>query len=275
MCRRWPTAAAAAGADAGAGAGAGPQLLLTFLQNSRPCRACASACLETAFARVSGHLHKAVCVQVFVCAHACVLVSCMHTLPEEHLNQLQLDIRMHACMQLHAARTCARMHMHGALARMLAGAPVAGLLATSIVGNTFEDFLMMSLAGGAAYASVLNLPLRCALEAVSGFFLRVGTVLPGATTAAAVAAAVQPGGMVYLRSTGGSNMLIGAARDCKWLARRNLHLRWRSKQRGSHHHSCTKGDSDRASGDQAADVGGIGRAAQRLLPCLKSLFSIC
>jgi len=40
------------------------------------------------------------------------------------------------------------------------GAPAAGLVATSIISNTLEDFLVMGMAGMAAYASVLNLPLR-------------------------------------------------------------------------------------------------------------------
>ncbi|KAF5829049.1 hypothetical protein DUNSADRAFT_16642 [Dunaliella salina] len=40
------------------------------------------------------------------------------------------------------------------------GAPAAGLVATSIISNTLEDFLVMGMASLAAYASVLNLPLR-------------------------------------------------------------------------------------------------------------------
>jgi hypothetical protein len=37
-----------------------------------------------------------------------------------------------------------------------------GLIATSIISNTVEDFLVMVISGGVAYASILNLPLRCA-----------------------------------------------------------------------------------------------------------------
>lgn len=46
---------------------------------------------------------------------------------------------------------------------MFTGAPAAGLVATSIISNTLEDFLVMGMASLAAYASVLNLPLRCVL----------------------------------------------------------------------------------------------------------------
>ena len=42
----------------------------------------------------------------------------------------------------------------------LTGAPAAGLLATGIISNTLEDFLVVGLAGVASYVSVLNLPLR-------------------------------------------------------------------------------------------------------------------
>eukprot|EP00198_Chlamydomonas_reinhardtii_P000476 XP_001689811.1 predicted protein [Chlamydomonas reinhardtii] len=40
------------------------------------------------------------------------------------------------------------------------GAPVFGLFAMQIVGNTLEDLLLAALAGGVSYVSLLNLPLR-------------------------------------------------------------------------------------------------------------------
>ncbi|KAG2422345.1 hypothetical protein HXX76_016105 [Chlamydomonas incerta] len=40
------------------------------------------------------------------------------------------------------------------------GAPVFGLFAMQVVGNTLEDLLLAALAGGVSYVSLLNLPLR-------------------------------------------------------------------------------------------------------------------
>lgn len=47
-----------------------------------------------------------------------------------------------------------------ALHTILAGAQGIGLLATSLMGNTLEDILALTVAGMASYVAVLNLPLK-------------------------------------------------------------------------------------------------------------------
>lgn len=45
-------------------------------------------------------------------------------------------------------------------AHTAAGAQGIGLLATSLIGNTLEDILALTVAGMASYVAVLNLPLK-------------------------------------------------------------------------------------------------------------------
>ncbi len=40
------------------------------------------------------------------------------------------------------------------------GAPALGLVVTSLIDNAFEDLMVLGAASAAAYASVVNLPLR-------------------------------------------------------------------------------------------------------------------
>lgn len=47
---------------------------------------------------------------------------------------------------------------------MTTGGPVGGVLMSGLTGGTFEDLLMLTIGGLAAYVSVINLPLKCVLR---------------------------------------------------------------------------------------------------------------